>query len=230
MVGTVRKNRTELPPELLVTKDRAPQSSAFAFTDTTTVVSYCPKKGKNVVLMSTLHRDVEISSGEDQKPTIICDYNATKGGVDNLDKVTDAYSTKRMTARWPLVIFYNIIDVSAYNAFVIWSEICPEWNAGKLFKRRMFLEELGKALVVPHIEQRKSMPRTPTAAATVREIQDSASTSTPVREVSAGSKRKRKRCQICKPAVDVKTSSTCVKCGKFICTKHTVMACPSCAK
>ncbi|XP_060786554.1 piggyBac transposable element-derived protein 3-like [Neoarius graeffei] len=185
MVGTVRKNRTELPPELLVTKDRAPQSSAFAFTDTTTVVSYCPKKGKNVVLMSTLHRDAEISSGEDRKPTIICDYNATKGGVDNLDKATDAYSTKRMTARWPLVIFYNIIDVSAYNAFVIWSEICQEWNAGKLFKRRMFLEELGKALVVPHIERRKSMPRTPTAAVTVREIQDSASTSTPVREMES---------------------------------------------
>ncbi|KAL2087173.1 hypothetical protein ACEWY4_018232 [Coilia grayii] len=159
--------------------------------------------------MSTLHKDAEISSREDQKPSIICDYNATKGGVDNLDKVTDAYSAKRMTARWPLVIFYNMIDVSAYNAFVIWSEIFPEWNAAKLFKRHMFLEELGKALVVPHIQRRQCMPRTPTAAATVRKIQESASPSTPVREVSAGGKRKRKRCQVCKPSDDMKTSSTC---------------------
>ncbi|KAJ8395758.1 hypothetical protein AAFF_G00029950 [Aldrovandia affinis] len=53
MVGTVRKNRTELPAELLAIKNRAPQSSKFVFTDTTALVSYCPKKGKNVLLMST---------------------------------------------------------------------------------------------------------------------------------------------------------------------------------
>ena len=48
MVGTVRKNRVELPAELLVIKNRAAQSSMFAFTDTTALVSYCPKKGKNL--------------------------------------------------------------------------------------------------------------------------------------------------------------------------------------
>lgn len=184
MVGTVRKNRDELPAELLVTKNRASQSSMFAFTDTTALVSYCPKKGKNVVLMSTLHKNAEISTREDQKPSVILDYNATKGGVDNLDKVTGSYSTKRMTARWPLVIFYNMIDVSAYNAFVIWMEIFPEWNVSKLYKRRIFLEELGKALVVPHIQRRRHMPRTPAATATVREIQERTSPSTPVRKVS----------------------------------------------
>lgn len=184
MVGTVRKNRTELPAELLAIKNRAPQSSKFVFTDTTALVSYCPKKGKNVLLMSTLHNNAEISTREDHKPSMILDYNATKGGVDNLDKVTGTYSTKRMTARWPLVIFYNMIDISAYNAFVIFTEIFPGWNSSKLYKRRLFLEELGKALVVPHIERRKHMPRTPAAAASVREIQERATPSTPVREVS----------------------------------------------
>ncbi|KAJ8384437.1 hypothetical protein AAFF_G00205700 [Aldrovandia affinis] len=115
---------------------------------------------------------------------MILDYNATKGGVDNLDKVTGTYSTKRMTARWPLVIFFNIIDVSAYNAFVIFAEIFPEWNKSKLYKRHLFLEELGKALVVPHIERRQDMPRTPASAATVREIQERATPSTPVPEAS----------------------------------------------
>ncbi|GLD56432.1 piggyBac transposable element-derived protein 4-like protein [Lates japonicus] len=183
MVGTVRKNRAELPAELLVIKNRAPQSSMFAFTDTTALVSYCPKKGKNVVLMSTLHKNAEISTREDQKPSTILDYNATKGGVDNLDKVTGSYSTKRMTARWPLVIFYNMIDVSAYNAFVIWTEIFPDWNVSKLYKRCIFLEELGKALVTPHIQRRQHLPRTPAAAATVREIQErTAPSTTPVRE------------------------------------------------
>ena len=38
------------------------------------------------------------------------DYNATKGGVDNLDKLVSAYSCKRRTLRWPLVIFFDILD------------------------------------------------------------------------------------------------------------------------
>ncbi|KAK7910030.1 hypothetical protein WMY93_014714 [Mugilogobius chulae] len=107
-----------------------------------------------------------------------------------------------MTARWPLVIFYNILDVSAYNAFVIWTEIFPEWNESKLYKRRIFLEELGKALVTPHIQRRQHLPRTSAAASTVREIQERTAPSTPVREVSEG-KRKRKRCQVCRPCDDV---------------------------
>jgi len=53
MVGTVRKNKPELPPQLLITKNRPVNSSKFVFTADTSVVSYVPKKGKNVVLMST---------------------------------------------------------------------------------------------------------------------------------------------------------------------------------
>ena len=37
-----------------------------------------------------------------------------------------SYSTKRMARRWPLVLFYNMIDVSAINAFIIWQGINHE--------------------------------------------------------------------------------------------------------
>ncbi|TKS65943.1 PiggyBac transposable element-derived protein 4 [Collichthys lucidus] len=97
MVGTVRKNKPELPPALLASKERKVFSSKFAFTPMTTVVSYFPKKNKNVVL-----------------------------GVDNLDKKN---------------------------------------------KRRVFLEQLGKALVTPLIERRKHVPRTEASAAVVKAIQ-----------------------------------------------------------
>uniref|UniRef100_A0A672L2B3 PiggyBac transposable element-derived protein domain-containing protein n=1 Tax=Sinocyclocheilus grahami TaxID=75366 RepID=A0A672L2B3_SINGR len=46
MIGTVRSNKPELPPALLSMKDRARLSSMFAFTDTHTLVSYCPRKNK----------------------------------------------------------------------------------------------------------------------------------------------------------------------------------------
>lgn len=151
MVGTIRKNKSELPPQLLTTKNRPVKSSKFVYTADTSLVSYVPKKGKNVVLMSTLHRDGRICGQEHQKPEIIMDYNATKGGVDNMDKLVTAYSCKRRTLRWPLVIFFDILDISAYNAFVIWRALNPERNRGKLQRRRLFLEELGKALVRPQI-------------------------------------------------------------------------------
>ncbi|MBN3294977.1 NFL protein, partial [Amia calva] len=60
-----------------------------------------------------------VAMQEDRKPVIIPGYNHNQGGGDNLDKVIGTYSCRRMTARWPLVIFHNIIDVSSYNAFVI---------------------------------------------------------------------------------------------------------------
>lgn len=69
-------------------------SSKFAFTHDTTVVPYMHKKKKNVILMSILHKVAEVSAWEDRKPAIILDYNANKGGVDNLDKVTGTCSCK----------------------------------------------------------------------------------------------------------------------------------------
>ncbi|KAI4797393.1 hypothetical protein KUCAC02_025122 [Chaenocephalus aceratus] len=75
-----------------------------------------------------------------------------------------------MTARWPLVVFHNILDVSCYNAFVVWRELNPGWMPGKRNKRRVFLERLGRALVAPFIERRKRLPRTAASAAVVKAV------------------------------------------------------------
>ncbi|KAK1902284.1 PiggyBac transposable element-derived protein 4 [Dissostichus eleginoides] len=73
--------------------------------------------GENVILLSSKHRDPAVTEHEKRKPLIIADYNHCKGDVDNLDKVVGSYSCRRMTHWWPQVLFYNIIDVSAFNAF-----------------------------------------------------------------------------------------------------------------
>ncbi|XP_052381967.1 piggyBac transposable element-derived protein 4-like isoform X2 [Oncorhynchus keta] len=190
MVGTVRKNKPdELPPALLATRVREAFSSKFA--STTTLVSYLPKRNKNVVLMSTLHKTAKISDREDRKPAIIRNYNHNKGGVDNLDKVIGTYSCRRMTARLPLVIFYNVIDVSSYNVFVIWNKINPTWMPDKRNKR-VFLEQLGKALVTTHIQRRERLPRT---AALVKAVRgDESCPDPPEAAAEAG---KRRICQFC---------------------------------
>lgn len=87
MVGTVRKCKPDLPPALVSTRGREALSSKFGFTDTHTLASYIPKKNRNVILMSTLHKDAAVTTREDRKPQIILDYNSNKGGVDCLDKV-----------------------------------------------------------------------------------------------------------------------------------------------
>ena len=56
--------------------------------------SYAPKPKKTVILVSTLHVDKEIDpdSGEQQKPSVITFYNATKGSVDTADQMCATYN------------------------------------------------------------------------------------------------------------------------------------------
>ncbi len=67
LVCTNRMNKPELPPQLQQTKQRALLSSLFAFKKTHTVVSYVPKRGKNVLLLSTKHREPAVSDTEKKK-------------------------------------------------------------------------------------------------------------------------------------------------------------------
>ena len=68
---------------------------------------------------------------------MILDCNASKGAVDTLDQLIGTYTCKRKTNRWPMIIFYNIIDTSAYNAFVLWREINPGWKKCSLQKKNI---------------------------------------------------------------------------------------------
>ena len=91
-----------------------------------------------------MHGQQEIESALDQKPSIFLFYNKTKGDVDTLDRMVRSYSTKRKTRRWRFVFFYNMIDVSAINAFIIWQEINYENGNICMRPRRKLLISLGK--------------------------------------------------------------------------------------
>ncbi|KAE8277658.1 hypothetical protein D5F01_LYC24345 [Larimichthys crocea] len=178
LVGTIRRNKPELPRHLLQAKVREVFSSLTktelqnsATTEKKCFLPTTKQRGKNVLLLSTKHRDPHVSDDAKRKPTIIQDYNRCKGGVDNLDKqkahrrrlfieevgdalviphmqkrerllrssaaaalvaeVVGTYSCRRQTNRWPLALFHNLIDVSLYNAFVLWTSIEPSWEQQK---------------------------------------------------------------------------------------------------
>lgn len=74
------------------------------------------------------------------KPDIILFYNATKRGVDMVDKYKD--SVARTTNRLSMTIFYSMLNVGALNSFIILKQNINQPQ----MKRRIFLEELSKDL------------------------------------------------------------------------------------
>ncbi|KAJ8007607.1 hypothetical protein DPEC_G00095780 [Dallia pectoralis] len=63
LVGTVRKNKPELPPALLATKSRRVLSSAFAFTPTATLVSYLARRAGHPSQQEEEVSDVSVQEG-----------------------------------------------------------------------------------------------------------------------------------------------------------------------
>ena len=88
---------------------------------------------------------------EKRKPYAILDYNANKCGVITMDQMLGTYSCKRATQRWPLAMFYNMLDVAALAAFTIYNEIKPIKRSDR---GRSFLLLLTKQLATPNIEER----------------------------------------------------------------------------
>ena len=159
IVGTICRNKGETPKEMQPGKERPEKSTIFTFSDDVTLTSYVAKKNKAVLVLSTLHHD-KATAGDDHKPKIILHDNATKSVVDNMDHLATIFSCKRKTNRWPMVLFYNMIDVAAIAAFVVWMTLHPDW-AGNNRKgcRRRFLKLLGNELVEDQIQVRLQNPR-----------------------------------------------------------------------
>nr|CAI5826520.1 unnamed protein product [Callosobruchus analis] len=56
-VGTVRRNKAEIAKEFLPNKERQICSSVFGFLEDFSLVLYCPKKNKCILVISSLHID-----------------------------------------------------------------------------------------------------------------------------------------------------------------------------
>lgn len=137
LVGTVRKNKRELPAKFINTKLLAANSSMFGFQQNKTLVCYVPRRGKNVILISSMHHDDKIdrATGEKAKPEIRF-YNETKSGVDAVDEKAANYNCARNTRRWPMVVLYYLLNMAAINAHIIF---CAN--------KRKFLMQLARELI-----------------------------------------------------------------------------------
>lgn len=224
LVGTLRKNKAELPHIVQEHTNRPIYSSLFFYDHDKTLLSYKAKKNKVVLLLSSLHNSDEIDaeSGDAMKPEMLTFYNKTKGGVDTLDKLKAAYNVGRKTNRWPLALFFALMNIGAVNANIIYLA-----NTQANIVRRHFLKTLAKELSMDHIRRRavqENLPRqVKRQARKIAGIEDE-DTRRPRAAGAAG------RCAYCTWRENRKTVVTCSKCSRYICKQHTTSLCNNCAE
>lgn len=219
-VGTLRKNKKEIPPLFLTTKDRPMPSSIFGFGENKTILSYVPKKKtkKIVLMLSSLHDDDKIDeeSGNEAKPEIITFYNSTKGGVDVVDQKKEDYSVARITTRWPMRLFFSMMNITGINAQIIYKS-----NTNIVTERRTFLKEVALGLIKPHVSRRICMENISSDLKFLmkRFVPTSITTGEPS---TSGF------CAICPRRKNRRSKKACTSCKKLLCTEHITYMCATC--
>lgn len=213
-VGTLRKNKREIPPAFLQTKQQLTNTSKFGFTHDNTLVSFIPKKNNCVLLISSMHHNGNVEVNE--KPEIINFYNCTKGGVDALDQKCMTYSCQRRTRRWPMAIFGAMVDISRVNSYIIFFATSDHTVN---MTRREFYIRLGRELVNDHVKRRYKTKQLSTELNTI--IKNLLGLETPQQQPQeAEPSRTYKRCHICGRSRDKKIKTTCHRCHQHVCKEH----------
>ncbi|KAJ8927587.1 hypothetical protein NQ314_019932 [Rhamnusium bicolor] len=171
----------------------------------------CPKKNKAVILLCTIDDKGEID-GATNKSNIILDYNKTKGGVDMVDQMCASYSTQRITRRWPLAVFFRILDIAGMNSQIIFNNM---QLLEKTPRRRKYLSELGVSLMEDHMKERAKINTLP------KDIREFLSQYRVLEEQrNAENQNRSGRCRICSAHKNSKTTVSCDSCHQFVCKKH----------
>ena len=68
-------------------------------------------------------------------------HNKTKYGVDVADQMARQYSVKCASRRWPLHVFFNIIDLAIINSWILYKKI-----ARSNISCRQFMQQLTEEL------------------------------------------------------------------------------------
>ena len=238
VVGTLRKNKTYIPRVMAASKKREEHSTIFGFQEKICICSYVPKKNRSTILLSSMHLDAHIPENNNpkKKPDIILYYNKHKIGVDTMDQMLGQYTTQRRSNRWPLVFFYNILDVAALASYIIYYEANPMLKK-KTCERRLFLRQLGEDLARPAIEERaNNVTKIYNIKTAIESIIGKINPVIPmVEENSAGRKKIIGDCHICNSQPIKKrrkTKKSCSNCLLAVCNEHSVnqVICTLCNK
>lgn len=223
-VGTMKKNKAAIPKEFLPNRSRQVETSLFGFQENITMVSHVPKKNRSVVLVSSMHHTNDIDD-ESKKPEIILFYNMTKGGVDSMDQKIANYTSNRRSRRWPMKIFYSLLDISGVNSYILYNS----YKDINTIERLDFVKALAKALIHPFLIERSHLTNLPQSI----KIKINEITQVPIEEstTAEGAEERlttRKYCKMCPPRIRRKTGYICTCCSTPICLSHAKKICENC--
>ena len=102
-----------------------------------------------------------------------------------------------------MTFFFNMIDVAGIAAYVIWRTKNPQWNNNKRHRRRIFLQQLGRSLVNPYLNQRSKTPQAVQQGARLAMSNIGILMARPVNTRSASTGRQ--RCNVCPRKRDKKS-------------------------
>ncbi|XP_067633731.1 piggyBac transposable element-derived protein 4-like [Eurosta solidaginis] len=160
IVGTLRANKKEIPEEMKNNRLRNINTSMFCYDGPLTLLSYKPKPSKMVYLLSSCDEEGSVNP-ETKKASLVEFYNSTKGGVDTFDQMCSVMSCNRKTNRWPMCVFYGMINISCINSYILYCHKASVLGQS-IITRREFMKQLHSKLVEPWLKIRlecHTMPR-----------------------------------------------------------------------
>ncbi|ROI42805.1 hypothetical protein DPX16_7082 [Anabarilius grahami] len=150
ILGTVNKIRREIPQSARRTDCNEFTTQVFS-TTAATLTAYAAKRKKTVYILSSMHSVIQTDNTTKRKPNTVTLYNTTKFGVDVMDQMVREYTVRTGTRRWPVAVFYNMIDMAALNAHVLY-QACT----GRQERRVDFLVEHARELANSHMCAKKA--------------------------------------------------------------------------
>lgn len=167
--------------------------------------------------------EIDPDSEESRKPYMLTFYNSTKGGVDMVDEYKARYSVARTSNRWPLTLFFTLLNIAGINSFIILKHNIRQFD---MFRRK-FLQTLSKELSRNYLLERLQLENLPRQLKrNIREITGTAEERNPP---PSGEDEGPGRCHLCDWKKNRKSKKRCNVCRHFICKEHTQSTCTFCA-
>nr|CAH7749535.1 unnamed protein product [Callosobruchus chinensis] len=149
-----------------------------------------------------------------------------RGGVDVFDQLCHSKYTARRTKRWPLRVFYGMLDGGAVNVYVIYE--ANNVSARKTHRKK-FLLQLANDLAKEHMKKRlEILNLTYSLRQMILDVLVIKENDHRQHIPSIPDAKGSKRCAICPRSQDRKGRDNCVKCGRNLCAEHRHAICIFC--
>ncbi|KAJ8928140.1 hypothetical protein NQ314_019320 [Rhamnusium bicolor] len=159
------------------------------------------------------------------KPDIIHFYNETKFGVDTFDQMSSNMNCGRKTRRWPMCVFYDMVNIASINSFIIYNSNRLR-NGAKTVSRMTFALNLKDELVRPWLQLRIN---TPTLHRPIHQDICNILNIDMLPEGPVQGEKKRTICGFCPSRLRRMTTNYCSRCNRAICGEHRASCCLNCA-